>query len=178
MKLAIILSLIVLAGGVSQAQKVSSHHDTAVNFSAFKTYMFSGTAGSRNPFVNQMIIDALERELAARGLTKVDSNPDLSVTYLAATGYNLQVGEAKFGYNYNPAYIGLVPSGIAATYDVATGTLLIDVSDYKKNQVVFRGTAKDVLQRAPSTNLAADAKMVSKTVNNAVKKIFKKYPKA
>ena len=177
MKPAVILSLILLVGTVSQAQKVSGDYNKTINFSAYKTYVFSNTAGARNPFVNQMILTALERELGARGLTKVDSNPDLSVSYLAATEYNLQVGQVNFGYNVNPAYIGLVPTGRSTTWEVVTGTLLIDVLDKKTDQVIFRGTAKDVLQRGPSADPSADAKMVSKTVNNAIKKIFKKYPK-
>jgi len=33
-----------------------------------------------------------------------------------------------------------------------------------------------VLQRAPSADLQADAKIVSKPINKGVAKIFKKYP--
>ena len=42
--------------------------------------------------------------------------------------------------------------------------------------LVFRGTVKDVLQRAPSADLQADAKIVSKPINKGVAKVFKKYP--
>ena len=178
MKFAAILSLILLVGAVSQAQKVSSGYDKTINFSGYKTYVFSSTNGARNPLINEMILAALERELSARGLTKVDSNPDLRVSYLAATGYNLQVGETKFGYNVSPMYVGLVPTGSPATWDVVTGTLVIDLFDNKTDRIIFRGTAKDVLQRAPSPDAVADAKLVAKTVNNAITKMFKKYPKA
>jgi hypothetical protein len=177
MKSAVILSLILLVGAVSNAQKVSSGYDKSINFSGYKSYVFSSTQGARNPLVNEMIIAAVERELGARGLTKVDANGDLRVSYLAATGYNLQVGEAKFGYNVNPAYVGLVPTGTPATMDVVTGTLVIDLFDNKTDRIIFRGTAKDVLQRAPGPDPVADAKLVGKTVNNAITKMFKKYPK-
>ena len=155
MKTALVLSLILLVGIVSHAQKVSGGYDKSIDFSGYRTYLFSSTNGARNPFVNEMILAALERELGARGLTKVDSNPDLRVSYMAATGYNLQVGEVKFGYNVNPAYEGLVPTGTTATMDVVTGTLLIDLFDNKTDRVVFRGTAKDVLQRAPSADASS-----------------------
>ena len=89
---------------------------------------------------------------------------------------DLRVGEVNFGYNVNPAYEGLVPVGSAA-WDVTTGTLLIDLFDHKTDRVIFRGTAKDVLERAPSADMAADAKLVSKQVNKGISKIFKKYPK-
>lgn len=75
---------------VVQAQKTSAAHDKNVDFSNFKTFAFD-KPGARNPYVHTMIVEAIERELTSRGLTKVDTDPDLRVVYLAATGPNLQV---------------------------------------------------------------------------------------
>ena len=61
-------------------------------------------------------------------------------------------------------------------WDVTTGTLVIDLWDRKSDRVIFRGTITEVLQRAPSADLQADAKIVSKPINKGVAKIFKKYP--
>ena len=178
MKSALIVAVILLASApLAYAQKVTVKYDKAAPFANYKTYQFASETGARNPIVSQMIVAAVEREFTAKGLTKVDTNPDLRVSFLAASGMNLQVGEVKFGYNVNPAYEGLVPTAGTATWDVTTGTLLIDLFDSKTDRVVFRGTAKDVLQRAPSADMAADAKMVSKQVNKGIAKIFKKYPK-
>jgi hypothetical protein len=157
------------------AQKTTTKFDQKANFSNYKTFMFTDKGGTRNPLVGDMIRTAIERELTARGLTKVDANPDLRVSFLGAVGVNLQVAETSFGYNVNPAYVGLVPTG-TATWDVTQGTLVIDLWDNKTDRVVLRGTAKDTLQRMPSADMAADAKMVSKTVNKGIEKIFKKYP--
>ena len=55
---------------VAQAQKTSAGFDSNTNFSSYKTFAFD-KSGARNPFVNKMIVDAVERELTARGLTKV-----------------------------------------------------------------------------------------------------------
>ena len=44
------------------------------------------------------------------------------------------------------------------------------------DRVVFRGTISEVLQRAPSADLQADARTVAKPINKGVAKIFKKYP--
>jgi hypothetical protein len=178
-KPALILVVILLASAplssVVYAQKTSAGYDKTVNFSNYKTFMFAETHGARNPFVNDMIMTAVARELTARGLTRVDANPDLKISYVAATGFNLQVADVSFGYSVNPAYSGLVPAA-SAMWDVTTGTLLIDLFDNKTDRVVFRGTAKDVLQRAPSSDPAADAKLVSKQINKGIAKIFKKYP--
>ena len=177
MKSALMLALVLLASApLAYAQKVTVKFDKAAPFAGYKTYMFGSQRGARNPLISEMIVAAIERELNARGLTRVEQNPDLRISFLAAAGQSLQVGEVNFGYNVNPAYVGLVPMG-SATWDVTEGTLLIDLFDHKTDRVVFRGTAKDVLDRAPSANVAADAKLVSKTVNNGIAKIFKKYPK-
>ena len=160
---------------VAQAQKTSAAHDKSVDFSNFKTFAFD-QSGARNPFVNALIVAAVERELTLRGLTKVDTEPDLKVVYLAATGPDLQVASLPFYHVINPAYSGLVSGASTAMWDVTTGTLVIDLFDRKTDRVVFRGTITEVLQRAPSADLQADAKMVSKPVNKGIAKIFKKYP--
>lgn len=176
----IITSVIVLALALSStaahAQKTSAGFDQNVDFSNYKTFMIPDQNGARNPFVNKLIMEALERELTSRGLTKVDADGDLRISYLAASGPNLQVADVHFGYTINPSYIGIMPIASTTMWDVTTGTLLIDLFDNKTDRVVFRGTASEVLQRAPSANPMADAKLVSKTVNKSIAKIFKKYP--
>ncbi len=174
-----IIGIVVLASTllctVVQAQKTSAAHDKNVDFSNFKTFAFD-EGKARNPFVNAMIVEAVERELTSRGLTKVDTDPDLRVVYVAATGPNLQVANVPFYHVVNPAYSGMVGSSAMLMWDVTTGTLVIDLFDRKTDRVVFRGTITEVLQRAPSADLQADAKTVSKPINKGIAKVFKKYP--
>lgn len=172
---AVIVLASVLFCTVVQAQKTSAAHDKNVDFSNYKTFAFD-KAGARNPFVNMMIVAAIERELTSKGLTKVDTEPDLRVVYLAATGPSLQVANVPFYHVVNPAYSGMVFSATSQMWDVTTGTLVIDLFDRKTDRVVFRGTVNEVLQRAPSADLQADAKTVSKPITKGVAKIFKKYP--
>jgi len=160
---------------VVQAQKTSAAFDESVNFSNYKTFAFD-KPGARNPFVNNLIVQAVEKELTSRGLTKVTTDPDLRVVYLAATGPNLQVADVPFYHVVNPVYSGMVFSATSTMWDVTTGTLVIDLFDPKTERTVFRGSASDVLQRAPSADLAADAKLVTKPINKGIAKIFKKYP--
>ena len=174
-----ILGVVVLASTllstVVHAQKTSAAHDENVDFSNYKTFAFD-QAGARNPFVNSMIVEAVERELTSRGLRKVDTDPDLRVVYLAATGPHMQVANVPFYHVVNPAYSGMVGSSAMQMWDVTTGTLVIDLFDRKTDRAVFRGTITEVLQRAPSADLQADAKTVSKPINKGIAKIFKKYP--
>lgn len=177
-RLALLASALLAIPSLAQAQKTTAKYDQNANFSNYKTFMFSQSSGARNPLVNDLIRAAIVRELTAKGLTQVGANPDLRIAYLAASGFNLAVADVSFGYNVNPAYEGLVPTATTSMWDVTTGTLVIDLWDNKADRVVFRGTAKDTLQRAPSPDLAGDAKLVSKTVNKGIAKIFKKYPAA
>ena len=160
---------------VVHAQKTSAAFDENVDFSTFKTFAFDKD-GARNPFVNTLIKEAIERELTSRGLTKVTSDPDMKVAYLAATVPNLQVQNVPFYHVVNPAYSGMVGSATMNMWDVTTGTLVIDLWDRKADKVIFRGTITEVLQRAPSADLQGDAKTVAKPINKGVAKIFKKYP--
>jgi hypothetical protein len=160
---------------VARAQKTSAAHDKNIDFSKYKTFAFDeGTA--RNPFVITIIVEALERELTARGLQKVSADSDLRVSYVAATVPNLQVANVPFYHVVNPAYSGMVGSSHMAMWDVTTGTLVIDLFDRQTDRVVFRGTVNEVLQRAPGADPRADAKMVSKPINKGIEKVFKKYP--
>ena len=168
------LLLSALFSSLAVAQKTSVSHDPAPQFLNYKTFMFSSTSVARNPFVNEIIVKALELELTARGLTRVEKDADLRVSYVTTTGFDLQTGDVSYGYNVNPAYESLIPSGVAVS-DVTTGTLLISLID-KKDRMVFRAMVKDVLRRAPSPDLAADAKIVTKPIKKGVAKVFKKYP--
>ena len=171
---ALLVASLILCS-VVQAQKTSAAFDEKVNFSNFKTYEFD-KEGARNPYVNALIVEAIERELTARGLIKANADADLKVSYLAATVPNLQVQSVPFYHVVNPAYSGMVGSSTMNMWDVTTGTLVIDLWDRKTDRVVFRGTITEVLQRAPSADLKADAKIVSKPINKGVAKVFKKYP--
>jgi hypothetical protein len=161
---------------VAHAQKTSAAYDKSVDFSNYKTFMFSREHGARNPLVSELIVAAVEREFASRGLTKVDANADLRVSYLTGTGSNIQVASVPFYTVINPAYSGIIVGSSSTMWDVTTGTLVIDLFDNKTDKVVFRGTVKEVLQRAPSANPVEDAKLVSKPINKGIAKVFKKYP--
>jgi hypothetical protein len=168
------LFLSALFTSSAMAQKTTVTVDPAPQFLNYKTFTFSNTTAARNPLVNEIIVNAVVRELTARGLTRVEQDADLRVAYATTTGFDLQTGTVSYGYNVNPAYASLIPSGVAIS-DVTTGTLLISLFD-KTDRIVFRAMVKDVLQRAPSPDLVGDAKIATKPINKGVAKVFKKYP--
>ena len=73
MKFALILAVVVLASApLAYAQKVTVKFDKAAPFAGYKTYKFESEGGARNPMISQLIVTAVERELNAIGLKKVD----------------------------------------------------------------------------------------------------------
>jgi len=174
MKIVISVAVLLLTTTTIFAQKVQVDVDKTVNFANFKTFAWAEGTVARNPFVAKIIVDAVEAELTARGLTKSSEHPDFKITVMAAVDADLQgvgptwnnVNYATWGGYRNPA----------ALVTISTGTLMIDLVESKNNYSVLRGVAKDTLNGGRTANAAADAKGVEKLVKKAVSKIFQKYP--
>ena len=76
----LLITLLIVIGAVSvNAQKVKVGADPAVDVSKYKTYAWSKPLPPGNPFVQQTIIQSIEQALAAKGLTKVEENPDVTI---------------------------------------------------------------------------------------------------
>lgn len=176
MKRIILLAAVVsFCAATAFAQEVKVDVDATANFASYKTFGWdkSGTV-ARNPLIAALIVSSVESELTKRGLTKVDDNPDIKVAVTAAAGVDIQAvgptwNNAKYqvwgGYT-NPA----------AMHNVTTGTLLLDLVDTKSDMSVFRGVARQTLNRSSSADPAADARGVEKPIKKAVSKMFAKYP--
>ena len=175
MKPSIILAaVLVLSATTVFGQDVKVDVDSTVNFSAFKTFGWQKGQVARNPFVAELIVAAVESELTSRGLTKSSDNPDIQVSVVAAAGTDLQaVGPTWNNVNYQ-VWGGY--TNPAALMSVTNGTLLLDLVDGKSNNSVFRGVARETLNRSPSADPQADAKSVEKLIKKSVTKMFKKYP--
>jgi len=167
------LILIALLAVTVNAQKVKVSSDPAVDFSKFKTYAWDqGTLA--NPLIKQFIVTAVDREMMAKGLQKVDSNPDLVLTTLTATNSDLTMTNPSWAPQLNSIATG-IPSSSQA-WAVTKGTLVIDMSDAKTKNGVWRGIASHTLENGPTGNPVQDAKEVEKPINKAVQKMFKKFP--
>jgi len=175
MKPSIILAAAVLFLSTSAVfgQNVKVDVDTTVNFSTLKTFGWAEGMVARNPIISQTIVTAVESELTARGLTRSADNPDIKVAVVAAAGVDIQTVGPTWNVNY-AVWGGY--TNPAALMNITTGTLMIDLVDAKSDRSVFRGVAKETLNRSASADPAADARSVEKLIKKAVTKMFKKYP--
>lgn len=158
----------------AHAQKVNVGADPAVDVAKYKTYAWPKQPPSPNPIISQTVISAVDAELAAKGLSKVETDPELIVVAFGSQMTDIQVSNPSWAPGLNSIATGIAvgpQSGL-----VTKGTLVIDISDAKTKNNVWRGTATDTLNNGPTGDRVKDAKNLEKPIQKAVKKMFKQYP--
>jgi len=172
------LSMLIVAmlfGVLSvSAQKVSVGADPRVDLTKYKTYAWSRETPSTNAIVNQIVVSAVDAQLAAKGLQKVETDPELTVVVFGSTESDIHVSNPS----WSPA-LNSIATGVAVgsqSWLVTKGTLVVDISDTKTKNNVWRGQATQTLDQGPTGDKARDAKTVEKPIKNAVKKMFKQFP--
>jgi len=173
MKTLIVIALIALAPVAVRAQKVKVISDPGADFSRYKTYAWDQGMFS-NPIIRQHIVAAVDNAMGTKGLRKVATEPDLIVSALASTESDLTVTNPSWAPGLNSIATG-IPSSSQA-WPVTKGTLIINISDAKNKNAVWRGTASQTLEHGPTGDRVRDAKSVEKPIRKAVEKMFKKFP--
>ncbi len=176
-KVSFLLCIVIFAAGCS-AVKVSSDYDKTAGFASYKTYAFTQEALSLpiNDLNKNRLINAITNELAAKGFTKAESNPDVFID-IKVKGEQKQTATATssggyggYGYGYRYGWGG----GFSTTtinYDTyVDGTLFIDMIDASKNQLVWQGRGTKTIEPDASQKKRED------NINYAVKQIFMNYP--
>ena len=167
---------LLLVPALAAAQKTSYDYDKAAVFTGFKTYGLKEGTNVGQKLIDDRIVAAIETELAAKGFTKSD-NPDVFVVYHIAFDSQKDISTYSSGYGggygaYGWGYGGGWAGGTTTTQvrDIVVGTLVIDIADAKNKQVAWRGMGVKEVQTQASPEKR------DKSINEAVKKIFKNYP--
>ena len=87
----------LLSSGTALAQKVTLDYDRDTDFSKYKTYTFGQGTAAPETLMDQRIREAIATQLAAKGLTQVDSNADLFVVYHCAIDKQTQLNTTSLG---------------------------------------------------------------------------------
>ena len=160
--------VILVVGATISAQEVRSNYMPGTDFSKFHTYKWITIQGGEHP--NQIedaeIKEAVDSQLAARGLTKTDSDDaDLYVGYQVAI--NQQQQWTAFGMGGGWRFGGM---GTATSSTIDTGTIVIDMYDQAGKQLVWSGRATKTLD--PSKSQEKNQKDLDK----AMEKLLKDFP--
>ena len=161
----------LLASSAAVAQKTNIDWDRQANFSQYHTYMWQKSPHPAKGFWDERIVSAVDQQLQAKGLTKVEANPDVWVVY--SNSIHEQKETVGTGYNYGPGWgwgaWGAGPSTVMYnTWVTKEGTLVVDIADAKEKQLLWRGSVTDTISDNSNKNI--------KTLDKAVAKLFQGYP--
>jgi hypothetical protein len=174
MKCTLFLLLLVFATSAS-GQKITVDYNKAVNFANIKTYSWDRGMAARNPHIDRMIVTGVERELAARGLSKVEGEADVLVVYAAAVGIDLNMAYGGRGNSMGAPQQTGIPNA-DRSWTVPKGSLAITMVDAKSKDLIWSGVATSSLPGDPSSDIEKDAKKMEKPISRSIEKMFKKYP--
>jgi hypothetical protein len=165
----------LVAPAVLLAQKVTFDYAKDANFASFKTYAQKDGTKVGQPLIDERIANAIDTELAAKGLSKVAADPDVYVVYHMAFDKQKDISTFSSGYagGYGPygwGWGGGMGTTTTSVRDILVGTLVVDMADAKAGKLVWRGIGtKEV-----DTQAKPDKR--DKSIAKAVNKIFKNYP--
>jgi len=157
------------------AQKVSFDFDKTVDFTKYKTYALKDGTKVADPLIHKRIVEAIETTLKAKGLTPNAAKPDLVVVYHVAfdkqqdiTTYSTGMAYGPYPYHWGGGW-GMGTSTVRVN-EITVGTLVIDMADAVKNEIVFRGVG------VKEVNVQLKAEKRDKNITQAVTKILKDFP--
>ncbi len=162
LRILVTLLFLCCASTLVLSQRVNVDWKHGTSFASFKTYAWGQSPQPLNDSLwDQRIVDAIDRALAGKGLKKVNivDAPDLVIIYSA--GVKQEITYAGFNIDwYSPS------SSTRREENERVGTLVVDVADPSRKEILWRGTVKDALADRSEKNIAKLNKMVSKMFKN------------
>jgi hypothetical protein len=166
-KFAFALAVLLMGCTVTLGQDVRYNFMPGTDFSKYHTYKWVTIEGGAHPnqIVDAEIKQAVDSQLAAKGLTKTDNDrADLYV------GYQIAIDQEKQwnAFGMGRARWGGMASATSST--ITNGTLVLDMYDQASKQLVWTGNATKTLD--PSNNQEKN----QKNLNKAMQKLLKNFP--
>ena len=179
----VIATLLVTLGlyASAAAEKIRVHYDKSIDFAKYKTYGWAPVGAVAHPMLALDIVGAVDQEMAARGLTKVRSNPDLLVQMYGAVDTEVSMTSNNPIYNATGGIPPFDPSMTSpgdslywdgfygnSTVVVHPGQLIIDIIDAKGKKLIWRGMGSEAISSNPDK--------LMEEANSTISKLFKEYP--
>jgi len=160
------LSLLLLC---ACAPNVVVNYDKNADFSRYRTYGWGKGTPAKNPDLDRQIVDSIDEQLAGKGLTKTDGEPDLVVAYHAATHEEVDYKEPTYGSGGGPAYGSPISAeSTNVPMKVRVGEIVVDMYDTKQQRNVWHGVGSDLVMDNPAKTSAE--------IRKGADKMFKKFP--
>ncbi len=183
MKRFILIVCMILSAGCASFT-VNYDFDPESDFTRFKTYAWSPPSekSTISELSAKRIKIAVDKQLAAKGLTSVSENPDMFVVMFAGREKRVDVQEWGYGYDdrdyrdniWHPGRPPVLPErrdffeyrrGVDS-YEYEVGSLVIDFVDAHKKELVWRGTASGII----------DPSKTAEQIHNVIAKMLGNFP--
>lgn len=166
------LSVMVVAPGVhaqviSTGPQVEVEYDRGKDFSSFKAYEWMSSQKPADNMANHIrFTRAIQHELEEIGYRVDTKRPDVRVLYTVSTSSKVEAASSQTRSAFDDA--NLVTDFVFATGSKRQyGTLTVELFDARTNALVWRAS---VTQELGTPDKA------QRTINEAVKRVFTKYP--
>src|SRR5579884_3658354 len=174
---ALSLGALLLGASAATAQDVRYNYDKTANFDQFKTYAWVTIkdAAPVSSLVDKQIKDAVDAQLATKGLTKANSpeSADILVAYQAGVAKEKEYTSYNSGWGYGPGWYGGgwygggggMTSGSTST--IYIGQLAVDFYSTQGKDLIYRTVGSKTI------DTEAKPEKQQKNLAKAVKKMFK-----
>ncbi len=171
----VLLVIDLLGCGGCVGPNVRTDFDPSADFAQFKTYAFAGLTDMNrggvldNSLLRKRLEHMVTQQLTMKGLQQVslEQHPDLLVHYwvgvvekqrVESTGPAPGAGVWRGGYGY----------GNVTTYEYKEGTLVVDLVEAGKKELVWRATVVETLRESTEQNM--------EQADRGIAKAFQDYP--
>ena len=185
-RLSLLAGLGLLLVSCATRYDIRSQAALNANLASYHTYAFMAKPGTDKDGYKSLATQSLERavnrEMYARGYTPAapGTEPDLVINFNIKEKDKVQgdagpggVGYYGWGYGYGPRWGYGYGLGLDDYYNgiqtVTEGSLVIDLVDRARNEVVWSGTAVGQISKKSLEN-------PDQTLNRSVAEIFARYP--
>ncbi|HEY7095981.1 MAG TPA: DUF4136 domain-containing protein [Terriglobales bacterium] len=177
-KIEFLVLALFLVGCKSVDVETRYNFDQAEDFSQFKTYRWvpQPDAAKLDDQRDKQIKDAVDAELARKGLSKTDADSaDLYIGYQAAINTETQFTSYKTDWGYSPSWSGARSGNVAGVTmaqvsTISVGQLVLDMYVSKKHSLAWRGVADKTIDPKASSDTQ------QKNLRKAIAKLLENYP--
>ena len=170
MKRVLLATAVSATLAVAGCSSISTHvdYDPGAKFGSYHTYAFKDVH-NRDAFQMKRVQAAIDRTLATRGLTKAEGKPDLWVVLHVRTRNDKVVTTWSNGWGWGWGWRGGYWT-TSRVENIPVGTLVVDLVDTTRHELVWRGSASRVVDRdeTPQERTAI--------TQEAIDKVFADFP--
>jgi len=136
-------------------------YDRSADFSNVKTYAWFVERDDKvSDLTHRRILEAVDEQLALKGMTVADNNPDVYVTYFGDDNEKVVADTTHHGYGYGRSWYwdpywggGGMSSSTTRVRTYTEGTLVVDIYLAEEKELIWRGAITGTISDNPQTNV-------------------------